>query len=396
MSPNELVQRFPNKRLVAADGMAVTADIWNLAHDYHRGFLAAHFNSIYGTGIVTGLEVTADNPPGQHVHVSPGIAIDHYGQIIVVAAPQAYNLRNQEGTVHLILTYSEGSPRSEANAEGADSPRFAQIGYSLEAKTALPEEPYVELARIRRPTATIAVTNAKNPESPTTCEIDLRFRGRVLSSSAQPATIAVNTLDAQVANEHVIGWQNFARELRHTTMRPIWIEPNIALESELPTYPLLCLVAAQGFNLSRIALTRIHEYLHKGGILLFESCRRSQSRGVAEADSALERLVEGMGGQLLALPANHPLMQKPYFFPQLPAGYEQNNAGSLRIAQGIGKGIILHSTLDYGCVWAGTRGRQSISREELRAAFEWGNNLLTFALDYQQQHKPQKGLLMSL
>ena len=32
----EMLRMFPRKRIKAMDGMAVTADIWKEAHEYHR------------------------------------------------------------------------------------------------------------------------------------------------------------------------------------------------------------------------------------------------------------------------------------------------------------------------------------------------------------------------
>lgn len=391
MSQQGIIQRFPTKRLVAADGMAVTAEVWNQAHEYHRQFFAAHAQATYGAGIVTGLEVIADTPPGSVIHVMPGVAIDHYGQTIVVPSAQSYNLRDQEGIIYLVLTYSEGTPRSAADAGGADAPRFAPIVYSLEAKTALPAEPYVELARIRRPSATTPITNAQNSEAPTVYEIELRFRRQIVIPSTQPMILAIKALDGQVANEHVAGWQNLLRELRFTTHQPLWIDQNVDLEGTLFDYPLLALTGQGAFTLSRPELNGLHEYVKSGGILFFESCRRTLQPSIAEADSVWENLVSSMGSQLVAIPPTHPLLCKPYFFPQLPAGYKPGAGGALRIAEGIGKGLILHSTFDYSCLWAGDRGGQRLTREEVRAAFEWGANLLTFATDHHQQVLLQSG-----
>ncbi|MCB0098177.1 MAG: hypothetical protein KDE46_20740, partial [Caldilineaceae bacterium] len=251
MTLNGIVDRIPIKRVAAADGMAVTADVWNQAHAYHSYIQAAHASAGMGAAILTGLQVTADSPPGQNIHVAPGVAVDHHGQTIVIPKPQAYNLRDQEGLIYLLLTYSESTPRVDANAEGADAPRFVHTGYTLEAKTRLPDAPYVELARIKRPDHAQPVKNAAIAELPALSELDLRFRRQVTPPARLPLLLPIRILDAQVAAEHTQGWSNLARELRHQRHWPVWSEQIASLETDLSAYPLLCMTAQQTFDLAR-------------------------------------------------------------------------------------------------------------------------------------------------
>jgi hypothetical protein len=44
----------------------------------------------------------------------------------------------------------------------------------------------------------------------------------------------------------------------------------------------------------------------------------------------------------------------------------------------VGEGVIL-SACDYGCLWQGERRGQAASREEIRAAHEWGSNIIAYA-----------------
>jgi hypothetical protein len=45
----------------------------------------------------------------------------------------------------------------------------------------------------------------------------------------------------------------------------------------------------------------------------------------------------------------------------------------------MGQGVIL-SARDYGCLWQGARRGGPASREEIRAALEWGSNVVAFAV----------------
>src|SRR5690606_6939207 len=102
MLTREALSIFPHKRIRAVDGMAVTAEVWEEAHDYHRQLNRLHTVLHHGAGIVTGLEVIASDPPDNSVYLLPGLAVDSVGQTIVVPEPRAYDLGNAEGRLYLI------------------------------------------------------------------------------------------------------------------------------------------------------------------------------------------------------------------------------------------------------------------------------------------------------
>ena len=45
-----------------------------------------------------------------------------------------------------------------------------------------------------------------------------------------------------------------------------------------------------------------------------------------------------------------------------------------------GEGVIF-SMCDYGCLWQGARRDNLASREEIRTAYEWGGNIVAYAVD---------------
>src|SRR5215217_7485196 len=102
MLTRDILSVFPNKRIRAIDGMAVTADVWEEAHDYHRQLNRLHTVLHHGPGIVTGLEVIASEPADNSVYLLPGLAVDSIGQTILVPEPRAYSLGNAEGLLYLI------------------------------------------------------------------------------------------------------------------------------------------------------------------------------------------------------------------------------------------------------------------------------------------------------
>jgi hypothetical protein len=48
---------------------------------------------------------------------------------------------------------------------------------------------------------------------------------------------------------------------------------------------------------------------------------------------------------------------------------------------------VIFSTCDYGRLWQRQRRNGPASREEIRAALEWGANLFAYALDNRQKEK---------
>ena len=147
MSLDDLLQTFPAKRIKAIDGLAVTADIWEEAHAYHRQTQRFETLLYQGWGIVTGLEVIASDPPDTSVYILPGVAVDQAGQSIVLPQPVAYDVGEEmEGLLYLILSYGESPPRADEVGR-EDVPRYVHAEFSLAASTILPTTPYVELAR---------------------------------------------------------------------------------------------------------------------------------------------------------------------------------------------------------------------------------------------------------
>ena len=84
MTDNTLANQFPRKYIKPYDGMSITADVWGQAHEEHRQTVFAHTSTLHGAGIITGLDVIANDPPGQVVFITAGAAVDQTGHIIVV------------------------------------------------------------------------------------------------------------------------------------------------------------------------------------------------------------------------------------------------------------------------------------------------------------------------
>jgi hypothetical protein len=365
----ELLKAYPSRRIKPVDGMAVTADVWEEAHDYHRGQLRYHNLLAHGLGIVTGLEVVASDPPDSAVYVSPGVGIDANGREIMVAQPLSFDLGAAQGILYLVLTHGEGQPRSEGGQD--DGVMYIQEQFALEAVGSLSNTAGIELARIKRSGRSTPIVNAKDTAHPAANEIDFRFRKSVGASTSAVATVAVSYLGGLKDQRHGRGADYLARMISRSDQKRVWIDDDAPLNADLLSYTLVYLVGHTAFQLSPDEMNAIYAYLQGGGTLLYESCRHDASDD-PKADAAFLDLLSSLGQKIDDLPLNHPLLVEPNLFPAPPAGFDAS--GKIRI----GGGVIV-STFDYGCIWQGEKRGGAASREEIRSAHEWGENIVTYA-----------------
>lgn len=371
MTKEDLIQKFPTKRIEPVDGMAVTADIWREAHEYHRQQQRFHALLSHGSGVVTGLEVIASDPPDSSVYIMPGIAIDTQGQTIVLPEALAYEIGRSRGTLYLLLTYGESRPKADKGR--GDGPMYVHAQFGIEAVSALPDSPYVELARIRRQEREAPIVNAKDPLFPSLNEIDLRFRQEIGVVPQEATRLAVSYVGGPESREHGRGVTYLARALRQAG-QGVWVDDGIPLASGLEDYALVYLVGQDAFQLERDEMNAVYAYLQGGGTVLVESCRRAISAGDPPADASFFELLASMGLQLEELPPDHALLLDPFLFSQPPPGFETEGAPQLSIGEGV-----IFSTHDYGCLWRGQRRGRAATREEIRTAMEWGSNVVAYA-----------------
>ena len=376
MNKEELLQEFPTRRIKPLDGMAVTAQVWEEAHDYHRQLLRFHDLLRHGSGIVLGLEVIASDPPDSSVYILPGVAVDPRGRIIVVTEPVAYDVGSAHGLLYLLLTYDESRPTPDRDDK--DGPLYVHAQFGIEVVSALPDTPCVELARIRRRDREAALVEAQDAEHPGLNEIDLRFRRGSPRSGAVPqevASLAVCYTGGLEDARQGHGASYLARTLRQAGCR-VWVDDRVPLAPGLEAYTLVYLVGQEAFQLTREEMNALYVYIQGGGTVFVESCRRGTKNGDPPADASFSDLLASMGIQLEELPPDHSLLVEPCLFAAPPAGFETEGTPKVLVGGGA-----IFSTHDYGCLWQGKRRGRAASREEIRTAMEWGANLVTYAIE---------------
>lgn len=378
MTQHELLQHFPARRLKSFDGMVVTADVWDAAHDYHQQQLRYHALLQHGAGILTGLDVIASDPPDSAVFIQPGIAIDAAGRMIIVPEGQAFDLGEAHGPLYLLLSYDESQPRpDQSSAPAGDSPDvllFVRAQYGLEALSTppRPSSAHLELARVLRQDSRAVITNAAVAAHPAPNQIDLRFRSCAGSATPPVARIAVCYLGASAAHAHGRGADALARSLRHAGVQA-WVDDAVAMsaQSDLSAYALVYVVAHGHFDLVPDEMNALYAYWQGGGTLLLETCADGD---VQAAHATLVDMLASFGVTLADMPEEHAVLREPHFFAAPPPG-RAARAAALQAADGI-----VLSTADYGCLWHGQREAGRATREDIRAAHEFGHNLVVYAV----------------
>ncbi len=366
MSTEDLLQLFPAKRIKPVDGMAVTADVWEEAHDYHRRHLQFHNLLHHGPGIVTGLEVMSSDPPDTAVYILPGVAVDSAGQVVVLPQPVAYDIGNEmDGLLYLLLSFEESRPRG---GEGG-GPMYVHAEFSISARKVLPNTPCVELARVWRRGREDPFYDAQNPAQPGPNEIDLRFRREI--GAPREVGVAVCYLGEMPADrKQGRGVSYLAHALNQLGHFRLSVSDDVPLAPGIETNTLIYLVGQGTIELSPGQMNGLSNYVKRGkGTLFIES-------NDSAAEAAFLNHLAAMDMEPGPLPADHRLLIHPYLFAAPPPGFETQGTPEVLVSDGV-----IFSTCNYGLLWQGEFRDLVPSREQIRSAIEWGSNIVAYASD---------------
>jgi len=173
------------RRINPYPGLMVDVDVWRDAHDYHRDQLHLHHLALHGWGIVQGLDISLVEGSEHMLRIAPGLAVDPAGNFIGVPQAQSYQITSRERqTVYLVLQLREvlAEPASPTAGNRASPLTRVLEAFRLQERDRLPEEAYVELARIEFRPDGGPIRMAADPEAPKVNELDLRARVRLGST----------------------------------------------------------------------------------------------------------------------------------------------------------------------------------------------------------------------
>ena len=135
----------------------MNAKRWRLAHQYHRLRQNLHYQSLNQPGIVEGLGVSPIEAPEdvraqyrdrRWLQIQPGIAIDVFGNPIIVPHPIEFRLASENRssralTVYLVIRYVD--PENLSRKQSGD---LVEETFRIDEKTEPPGEADVELCRL--------------------------------------------------------------------------------------------------------------------------------------------------------------------------------------------------------------------------------------------------------
>lgn len=397
----EDILKFQLKRVNPFPGLVIDADTWRDAHSYHRDQLKLHLLAFHAVGIVSGLTVTANTPPDLSVIIHEGVAIDPEGNVIIVPQAQHYQLQTrQKGLSYLVIQFREIPAAPYQPPEGGQPTRIIEA-YRIQERDKLPDEPYLELARLDFDPAAKAIRDAKTGSSAGKNEINLAFRREVKSvakpvaeqktdtalvETGQPrekVTIGQVPLGEASGELQIAGWQNLIREVSRQNEFVVDLEQNISLSGNIDRCTLLYLTGNSHFELPTKQQVALGNFLKSGGVIFGEGFSGGQdeaeSKGAREFGLAFNQLANQLKCKLETVQRGHPLLSVVYIFSEVPPG-----AAPGMLLEG---GHMVYSGSDYGTAWHGGYQAQPLSRDIIRGAFEMGANIITYAQMIKTGHK---------
>jgi hypothetical protein len=372
-------------------GLVIDADTWRDAHNYHHDHQRLHILMFHGTGIVQGLNVSASNPADISINISPGVAIDEEGNVIIVGQIQRYRIQTRDkGVIYLIIQFREvpGEPYQQPN----NQPTRILEAYRIEERDKLPNEPCLELARIDFDPADATIRDPANPAVPRKNEINANFRNEIKKGvivqpkieylqpqpsrpSAEKIVLGHSVLGKGQKDIHVAGLRNLVREFNRQGTLAVELHENISLDGDIAQYSLIYLVGNGSFQLTTKQQTSLSNYLQAGRMILGEGCSEgldNQSRGLREFGLSYNQLASQIKCKLEIVQRGHPLLSSAHVFSEVPPGAE---SGTMLLE---GSSMV-YSGCDYGCAWIGGHQEKPLSRDIIRNAFEIGDNLISYA-----------------
>lgn len=352
----------PKTRIKPYDGMSVSAAVWAQAHDEHRLARQSHDLLFHGSGILAGLEVVANDPPGQIVFVSPGAAVDPAGNLIILSEPVAYDLGTaSEGPLYLMLGHGE---REVGGVEA--EVKYIQNEFVLAARPSLPKRPAVELARLVISAKEKVVKNAANSTRPVEGELDLRFRNFIGPQPTSLGRVAVCNLGKDGYTVEVeTGWDLLSLECARNSAYRLVVDSGIPLSEGLLSYDLVYLFANNAFKVDDKKVAAVRAYLDTGRCLILEALS-------PVAEDSFKVLLSGLAVSPKAPERGHALFTAPFLFGTPPRGFHGNTVLMTE--------NLIYSSAGYSLAWSGKFEAGSPTRADIRDAHEWGVNMLQYCL----------------
>lgn len=432
----------PFKRLQVNDGLLLTAERWRLAHDYHRKRQNVHYQSLNQAGIVSGLgvciiaapdEIAAEHRDERWLQIQQGVAIDGYGNPIVVPQAIAFRIASPAPisgsfTIYITLRYVDPD-----RLQGQSDRDLVQETFRIDETSTPPSSDEVELCRIQLIPGEVRLLPAADVLNPIANTLDLRYRQWAQARPMQQVCLAQVLTEAVSQGDETVAYslQSLVRSLpaQYPIMEGTIIAPINLAVADAATFPadLLYFTRQQFLTLNASEKQTLKRHIATGTTLLVETSleeaeiaelgliRQQLQTAIASfveepstaqmqrdlevelvaVEAALNAqiqdniltvqavaqdigtIVDGVG----TLGRDHPL-RSPFLFAQFPSveGYPVQlfNWGGVVLSMGF-----------LSQAW-GLDEALSLSRETIRTAQEMGINLLHFSWKRRQLTQLQR------
>ncbi|HMS56423.1 MAG TPA: DUF4159 domain-containing protein [Fimbriimonadaceae bacterium] len=371
------------------DDLPVDAELWREAHGQHESHIRLHSAGCHRQGIVYGLEVVIDDADPSRVIVAPGLAIDSEGRSLVLTKPAIFSI-DQNGPWYIVAQYSAvDDPDSTVEVEGeVRAYRYFETCQISRVNT-LPKSPYVELGRVERSPGEKPLSYAKNAYDPVKDEINYLYRVLSFPYCYADGVVAEYPL---VPNDAKASWKpnrvGLAALIREGANRGFHLSfggpvPGKQLPNVKPL--LLYMAGSSGFKeLEQEQIEGLSSYLDSGGFLVAEASAPGN-----DFCKSVEQLFKKLKAAPAKIELSHSLLTCHHYFTDFPPG--SNDKGQVLIDDSRG---ILYSSRDYGKLWRGGEGAGLEGWNRMRAAQEFGLNIIRLAA--QRGRKAELSRLLTL
>jgi hypothetical protein len=298
----------PLTRLQVTDGLEITAQRWNLAHNYHRQRQNIYFQSLHQPGIVYGLGVCLIDVPEdiapqyrdrRWLQIQPGLAIDCQGNLIVVPQPLEFRLVSQVRnniplTIYLVISYVDPQELQNVN-----NPEVIET-FRVDEKNQPPTPEEIELCRILLQPGETVLQIPRNVFFPSPNCLDLRYRPQSRIAPQSLVKIAMVDLDYQQELEKAERLQQLLNSVEglYPTLTGEQEIGVISLDLDLDknpifNYDLLYLGQPRSQQLSQGQVELLKTYLERGGTILIEiSIENTKIEALRSGESQLIQGIE--------------------------------------------------------------------------------------------------------
>jgi hypothetical protein len=368
------------QRQQVKDGLLLTAERWQRAHDYGRKRQNLYYQSLNQPGIVCGLgvcpipapeAVAAEYRDNRWVQIHPGIAIDLEGNLIIV--PERINFRiatelkeSEPVTVYLVAQYRDPDQLGTTTDQ-----EVVQETFRIDERSTSPGRSEVELCRILLVAQQHLISTPTDAFFPGYGDLDLRYRRQAQARPQGLVQVAKINHDDTECNRNFFNLTYLLRAVEdiYPALRGKESIDQISWEDDLYPYDLLYLTGRKALSLNTHQFSMLSQYLKVGGTLFVDA-----PSDAPELIQSVQALAQSMQTPLKSLKESrrdHPLRVKPFLFSALPAG---NKTGIQLLSAG---GMIL-TIGNLAGLW-GLDDELLRSRADVRTAQELGINILHFA-----------------